>query len=143
MIRTIYMTYCYLLHMLKRFNCNVLVPSSPQNVLLSPNLLNPTASISISWVTPEGGDAISFYTVTWRQDDVTGGSSLEPHVIGMTSYQIEIRDLLPGATYSVNVTATNLAGMANSEIQEITTREPCFTYLLYVVISLKIQRKKK
>ena len=109
---------------------NVLVPSSPQNVLLSPNLLNPTASISISWVTPEGGDAISFYTVTWRQDDVMGGSSLEPHVIGMTSYQIEIRDLLPGATYSVNVTATNLAGMADSEIQEITTREPCFTYLL-------------
>ena len=110
--------------------CNVLVPSSPQNVSLSPNLLNPTASISVSWVTPEGGDAISCYTVTWRKDDVMGGSSQEPHVIGMTSYQIEIRDLLPGATYSVNVTATNLAGMANSEIQEITTREPCFTYLL-------------
>ncbi|XP_076799454.1 fibronectin-like [Clavelina lepadiformis] len=73
----------------------------------------PTTQIQARWNTPNGGDAVTSYLVEWwPTSDVTDTTSATvSHISGNASYIYVIKNLTPGKSYDVSVTARNTAGV--------------------------------
>ena len=100
-----------------------LAPSPPRNIR-TVLTLKPTTSVLVFWDSPEGGNAISSYAVTVQPSssrNITAEDSVD-HDPEITSYNTSFSDLVPGETYDVTVTTTNVIGVAPSATQ-FTTRK--------------------
>ena len=89
--------------------CSLSAPGKP---VISQGAITGT-SITISWTVPSGS-MVDSYEVVWDDGSDT--------VSGATSYTIE--GLEEGRTYTITVTATNVAGQTQSETFTASTTEP-------------------
>ncbi|CAK8684514.1 unnamed protein product [Clavelina lepadiformis] len=99
-------------------------PGIPKVSLRSP--IGPSADnktmIKVDWTKPEGGDAVTTYTVEWFRFDDSKYFKTIRHSKNSDMYSYTIQGLTPGGTYRVRVKSTNFArsGRLSTSISRTT-----------------------
>ena len=93
-------------------------PNKPTGLTVNPS----DGQLEVSWLKPNGGDAIDKYIVQWKSGSETfadaetdGRQETVTHVPGTTTYETTIPSLDNGTEYTVQVIAKNESGEAISD----------------------------
>ena len=85
------------------------MPNAVVNLNASIVVGSESTSLSITWMKPVGGDAISNYTVSVSGQEDIGPVNVD-HVPGQASYDTMFSSLNSGTDYFIEVVAVNDAG---------------------------------
>ena len=119
----------------KTLNINVIchvfaVAGPPRTFAIKHSQTNPASEIVIEWTSPEGGDAIEGYLISWKHS--IWNSFIVTHITGKKTYRHKLTNLSPITTYEVNILVKNEAGLGSgTSSRNITTSKFFFFLMLF------------
>ena len=117
----------------KTYNINVIchvfaVAGTPRNFAIKHSQTNPASEIVIEWTSPEGGDALEGYLISWKHS--IWNSFIVTHISGKKTYRHKLTNLSPITTYEVKILVQNEAGLGSGTSSKSITTSKFVLFLM-------------